>query len=520
MSVMPDEPYVGPRPFERGDRDLFFGRDRETNELVSLITAHPVVLLYGRSGVGKSSLLNAKLIPTLEAELFSVLPVGHFRLPSAIGFELQSVANVFILGLLTSLSPRISPSRERTGIDTFLGRSDCPGGDHSTPRVLIIDQFEELFVSFPECWADRKIVFEQISQSLEEDRLLRVVLAMREDYIAELDPYATFLLEGLQTRFRLESLREEAAVEAVKRPLWNRDQSFEDGVAERLVEDLLTIRTASGATARGEFVEPVQLQVVCRNLWRNLQITESKAITIGHLARFGDVDQVLSDLYERSVRTAAIAHGIREGAIRRWFEENLITPARTRGAVFRSELDTGGIPNAALDDLERERLLACVVRGGARWYELAHDRLIEPVLESNRLWLLTHSGAEQMRAQLEERATMWAKGGRGPEALLAEHELREAERWLSGSDAEELGVSELLRSYLQATRVAVELTQSRAVADAQQLVAESAIRRARTLRLRLAGTGLLLVIMAALRCIRSFRNGSPRNYAGRRMPSA
>src|SRR5262245_37905442 len=60
------EPYVGPRPFTRDDQKLFFGRDREAADLFSLIIAHPVVLLYSQSGAGKSSMLNAKIIPMLE----------------------------------------------------------------------------------------------------------------------------------------------------------------------------------------------------------------------------------------------------------------------------------------------------------------------------------------------------------------------------------------------------------------------------------------------------------------------
>ncbi len=71
---MKDNPYVGPRPYEREDRQNFFGRRRETRDLTALIMAERVVLFYAPSGAGKTSLLNAKVIPTLEAEGFNVLP--------------------------------------------------------------------------------------------------------------------------------------------------------------------------------------------------------------------------------------------------------------------------------------------------------------------------------------------------------------------------------------------------------------------------------------------------------------
>ena len=67
-------PYVGPRPFSAAERALFFGRDQEIGELVSLVISHPYVLLYAVSGAGKTSLLTAGLMPALREQGFEVLP--------------------------------------------------------------------------------------------------------------------------------------------------------------------------------------------------------------------------------------------------------------------------------------------------------------------------------------------------------------------------------------------------------------------------------------------------------------
>ena len=72
-------PYPGPRPFERGEHNLFFGRDREVADLLSLMIAHREVLLYAQSGAGKTSLLNAGVMPSLIQEGFEVLPVARVR---------------------------------------------------------------------------------------------------------------------------------------------------------------------------------------------------------------------------------------------------------------------------------------------------------------------------------------------------------------------------------------------------------------------------------------------------------
>jgi hypothetical protein len=69
---MSDSPFVGPRPFEKEDSDRFFGRTRETEELLSLIIAHRAVLVYAQSGAGKSSLLRAGVIKRLEDQQYQV----------------------------------------------------------------------------------------------------------------------------------------------------------------------------------------------------------------------------------------------------------------------------------------------------------------------------------------------------------------------------------------------------------------------------------------------------------------
>jgi len=145
--------------------------------------------------------------------------------------------------------------------------------------------------------------------------------------------------------------------------------------------------TATGETVevKGEFVEPVQLQVVCQGLWRDLP-PDVTVMTQDHLQAFGDVDQALSGFYEQSIERAAQATGVKEGKLRAWFERSLITPAGTRGMVYRGRRKTGGIPNAMVAVLENMHLIRGEWRAGARWYELTHDRFIEPIQKSNQTW--------------------------------------------------------------------------------------------------------------------------------------
>src|SRR5438105_2123234 len=92
------QPYVGPRPFKREDADFFFGRDREANDLRSLIISHSEVLLYAQSGAGKTSLINAKLWTLLEDDDLEVLPIASVKGPQPI----FKVANVYVFNALVS----------------------------------------------------------------------------------------------------------------------------------------------------------------------------------------------------------------------------------------------------------------------------------------------------------------------------------------------------------------------------------------------------------------------------------
>jgi len=142
----------------------------------------------------------------------------------------------------------------------------------------------------------------------------------------------------------------------------------------------------------GEYVEPVQLQVVCHQLWNNCEKewakspAQAREITATNLQKFGGVDKALGDFYESVLETARAKTRVREKALRRWFERQLITPAGTRGTVFQDDKWTGSIRNEVVAVLVDRHIIRAEVRARARWCELTHDRLIKPIRRSNREW--------------------------------------------------------------------------------------------------------------------------------------
>ncbi len=101
MTTITGNPYVGPRSFTAAEADRYFGREREARELKALVISQRLTLFYAQSGAGKSSLLNTRLIPGLQADGFYVLPVG--RVGGALPEGMEDVRNVFAYNLMDSL---------------------------------------------------------------------------------------------------------------------------------------------------------------------------------------------------------------------------------------------------------------------------------------------------------------------------------------------------------------------------------------------------------------------------------
>ena len=224
--------------------------------------------------------------------------------------------------------------------------------DFEAPRILIFDQFEELLTSYQERCQEREGFFQQVHDALQADPLLRVIFVMREDFLARIEPFLPLLKPFALARFRLDLLGKDGARAAITGPLRGTSRHFKQGVAEALIEELLKVRveTIEGESVEvvGEYVEPVQLQVVCRNLWTSLP-PDVQEISSEHLKAYGEVNQALRDFYESCVAEAKSSHSANEGSLRQWFDRQLITPAGTRGIVFRDADRTAGLPNLVVD---------------------------------------------------------------------------------------------------------------------------------------------------------------------------
>ncbi|MCA1693976.1 MAG: ATP-binding protein, partial [Actinobacteria bacterium] len=190
-------PFPGPRPFAESEDWLFFGRDRELSDLVALLFAQRAVLLHGPSGGGKSSLVNAGLIPRARGRGFDFLPVARVRDVAAQADD-DLPGNRYVTNVIDNW--QAAGLEVPPGAATLVEALSTLPAAEEPGRVLIFDQFEELFVLHPESWKDRVDLLLQVQAALDRDPLLHVLFVLRDEYLARLQPLTPVLRDRLSTR--------------------------------------------------------------------------------------------------------------------------------------------------------------------------------------------------------------------------------------------------------------------------------------------------------------------------------
>ncbi len=497
-------PYVGPRPFEEADSFRFFGRDREAKEFVLRIVANPEVLLFAPSGAGKSSLIRANLIPMLRERDCDVLPVASVHPMALHEASKDKSLNPFVLSCLirwTELDDfsRLDDNPHEQNLDFeqlksmslpdyFLFRKEVRENE-PRPTIAFLDQFEEVFAY----GRHKQLVelFEQLSDSLDADPTLRVVFSMRGDRLDQLAKYIHILPQKLPVRLRLDMLDKNAALDAITKPLEYTHRSFAPGVAEKLAKNLRTIRVKNFEqeyeTIEENVVEPVQLQVVCQSLWNSLP-DDVTMIGKRHVQQFANVEGALAAFYERCINSAVEKTKFPEGVLRQWFSRELITPDRTRGIVFQGKKKTENMPNRVVDYLGNLYIIRRELFGKQPWYRLAHDRFIEPILQSNKEWeQRAVANVAPLIKQLRKRTIRWRRSNQDDKELLGNAEIISAEKCLAVYTSQGVEIDEAVQSYVNASKEfsrQKEVDHSRKIAEVASLKATEAKLEADAERLR------------------------------------
>jgi tetratricopeptide (TPR) repeat protein len=418
------QPYVGLRPFRREDGPEFFARESESAQLTALWQAGRVTVVSGPSGVGKTSLLQAGVVPRLRLMQADVLPIGRVSGVSAFPMAALPEHNPYTLALLSAWSPG-DPATRLSGLTVheFLGERGGRTDSHGDRRCTFaaIDQAEKLFSDIGRRDPYRQAFIEELAEALSGQPNLRLLLSIREDSLEDLAHYQQDL--GNPVTFAVRPLTTAAAIDAVQKPIEQSGYSLAPGAAGQLVSNLRSPGPPAPAPPENygrstdHDVEPALLQAVCAGFWAALPRRVHR-IGFDELSRYGDVAQLLAGFCARAVASVADQQGLSAAELRAWLQRTFTTELGTRGTACEGQTHTAAMPNAVPRALEDWHLLKAIRRSGLRWYELQHDCLIGPVRHMSEA-AGRETGAHQASAEEYLRAA---------EASMADGDLALAER--------------------------------------------------------------------------------------------
>lgn len=381
------------------------------------------------------------MIPDLLEDQFYVFPVIRVNLPLPDLLALEGIENTnlnrYLLSTLLSLEETVPIAHRiplinlvKLDLDSYLKCRYCIG-EEPVSKVLIFDQFEEILTLSPSDRNDKIAFFSQLGTALSDPNRW-ALFSMREDYVPALSPYLRPLPNQLNCTFRLDLLGIAAACQAIQAPAHSAGIDFTDAAVRKLVDDLRIIQVQqSDGTIQNEpglYIEPVQLQVVCFQLWERKPKNINNIIDISDLETVGQVDQSLAEYYQSSVKNIVERTGVKEFRLREWFENKLIRPGKMRGQVPMGKMESDGLSNTAIDMLVDAHLVRGERHVGVTWFELAHDRLIESIQKNNAEWFTENLSLLQVQAAL------WQSQGRPERLLIRDNELQQGVDWATENE--------------------------------------------------------------------------------------
>ena len=397
MTARPTSPYKGLNAFEDSELDalLFFGREREREIVVANLIASRLTILYGPSGVGKSSLLRAAVARSLRE-----LP----EQPLVVVFSRWSDDPAGALAEAVGAADGVGAG------ETALEALERAQSDRDV--YLVLDQAEEYFLYHADDRGPDSFA-ETLPSLLGAPYRVNVLVSLREDALAKLDRFTGRIPGLFANTLRLDRLDRQAARAAIVRPverfamLTGETVSVDGGLVERVLDEVGTgmIEPALGGlgaveTAGDEArIEAPYLQVVMQRIWDEERAAGSGALRTETLDRLGGAQHIVEEHLEGALEELTSEQ---KDVAARLFN-HLVTPSGTKIAHEVSDLeDFGRVPpeelRPVLDTLAERRILRSLEEGGGVRYEIFHDVLAEPVLA----WRTRHRTEREVEAQLAE----------------------------------------------------------------------------------------------------------------------
>ncbi len=279
-------------PYTLEDRDIFFGRDREIEQLYEMCFHTSLILVYGQSGTGKTSLIRCGL-------------ASRFKKTDWFDLFIRRQTNINDSLRQAILDHAKTPLEDDLSLPEMINSLFL---DYYKPIFLIFDQFEELFILGTK--EEQDVFIRDIANLLEQNDLpCKIIIAMREEYIAQLYDFEKVIPELFNKRLRVEPMSLANTREVITRTCSKFGIELEEGVAEEIVNVI--------TEERGRVQLPY-LQVFLDMLYRKAYAKNAEQIRFDHqlLEATGRIDDVLVDFMEEQLNAFHDTYGDKNTALR------------------------------------------------------------------------------------------------------------------------------------------------------------------------------------------------------------
>lgn len=372
--------YPGIRPFSDAPDDVarFFGREAEAEELYLRVLSVPLLVQFGNSGLGKTSLLQAGLFPRLRQKPF--LPV-MVRLNNTAESLTAAVARA--IGESAESEGIEATHRSTEGLWELLSSTTVWRDDLLLTPVLVFDQFEEVFTLRDAAFrAEIASELGALASGIPPARAagtrrpaVKVVISLREDYLGALEEFSAAIPGLFQERLRLGPLTEEAARDAIAGPagIVGPDLSppfeFEPAALDMMVEEL---KGKSGV------IEPFQLQLLARHAETVAARKGGGRLIPEDFRGTQDFESVLKNFYRDTLQRLP-----QRAKAQQLIEEGLLGAAGHRLMLEeRQILSDYDVTSETLQTLETSRLIRRERRLESVFYEISHDRIADSIFRN------------------------------------------------------------------------------------------------------------------------------------------
>ncbi len=284
-------------PFQKEDKDFFFGREEEIDSLFEMVEATRLTVVYGPSGVGKTSLIKCGLenkFPEIDWKFIYIRRLGVGDITKALFRAVRDTGYTYI----ESEYPDFPIARLLRSVYNDIYKS----------LILVFDQFEEIFLNN----SDSEIIeFQKNLKTLLNSEIdLRIIVVIRDDFFGQLEVFERSIPTIYRNKLRLERISPKNLEIVVQKMIENKLQV--------LPENLHALAAAIVSNVKDKksgIVELPFLQVYLEEL-QDLAIKNSSNISMNIINKVGNFDNVLEHMLDRQIKTIASEEKIDHALVR------------------------------------------------------------------------------------------------------------------------------------------------------------------------------------------------------------